>query len=105
MARRGKRPWLRERDRARAAAHEAVLLGMGYERAPRRAAVSSAEGDASAAPVAAALRLTQAAEEQAALLAEQAALAALIAQLETSARLLRARQAHIATVLAAGRTV
>ena len=48
MARRGKRPWLRERDRARAAAHEAVLLGMGYERAPRRAAVSSAEGDASA---------------------------------------------------------
>ena len=103
MARRGKRPWLRERDRARAAAHEAVLLGMGYERAPRRAAVSSAEGDASA--VAAALRLTQAAEEQAALLAEQAALAALIAQLEASTRLLRARHAHIATVLAAGRTV
>ena len=81
------------------------MLGMGYERAPRRAAVSSAEGDASAGPVAAALRLTQAAEEQAALLAEQAALAALIAQLEASARLLRARYAHIATVLAAGRTV
>ena len=79
------------------------MLGMGYERAPRRAAVSSAEGDASA--VAAALRLTQAAEEQAALLAEQAALAALIAQLEASARLLRARHAHIATVLAAGRMV
>ena len=79
------------------------MLGMGYERAPRRAAVSSAEGDASA--VAAALRLTQAAEEQAALLAEQAALAALIAQLEASARLLRARQEHIATVLAAGRMV
>ena len=81
------------------------MLGMGCERAPRRAAVSSAEGDASAGPVAAALRLTQAAEEQAALLAEQAALAALIAQLEASARLLRARHAHIATVLAAGRTV
>ena len=48
MAPRGKRPWLRERDRARAAAHGATLLGMGYERAPRSALVSSAEGDASA---------------------------------------------------------
>ena len=79
------------------------MLGMGYERAPRREAVSSAEGDASANGA----KGVNGAEGDlcaAALLAEQAALAALIAQLETSARLLRARQAHIATVLAAGRT-
>ena len=97
---------LRERDRLRVVSYQAARKGMDDDDDDVQLGAAAFGGDAHGGDAhgrgGAALN---AAEERAALLAEQAALAAVIAQLETGVRLLRARQAHIGTVLAAGRTV
>ena len=105
MERERRRRPLRERDRLRVVSYQAAVRGMDDDDDVQLGAAAfggDAHGGDAHGRGGAALN---AAEERAALLAEQAALAALIAQLETGVRLLRARQAHIVTVLAAGRTV